>query len=376
MANFNMNNQMMNCNPGFACSLFRDTKAQNFRPSTQPSMNSDTMTFSRMAFYDSSFFRTRFPNASAFPTAEGVETIQLQNPDIVRGRGTVPDLKLPGFDLASTRVTGGNAFVNQVMGTSRLGDPRKFLNGVQPLNSYTQKRQLPFLEGLPFQTQYRFYLDVVDDYQRRVFGTKAPDKESTTDYSTVVTDDLDSLEESTRIISFPALNGINNSCYGSVSNDTCIFSGVALGGLKWDSMHLNNSVFGNTIIGGQRLNSKSVGFFGSVFGQRAKSRTFGNAPAFPGIGASNLLRNIVSSSQVLNSTGGGTKVDTKWLRKAQALAGFPSPDSLRDVVVNGSVVVDQSKIQIDKAVTNTGLLSQQVPQIIYGIIAGIDATGN
>jgi hypothetical protein len=192
----------------------------------------------------------------------------------------------------------------------------------------------------------------------------------------VVTDDLDSLEESTRIISFPALNGINNSCYGSVSNDTCIFSGVALGGLKWDSMHLNNSVFGNTIIGGQRLNSKSVGFFGSVFGQRAKSRTFGNAPAFPGIGASNLLRNIVSSSQVLNSTGGGTKVDTKWLRKAQALAGFPSPDSLRDVVVNGSVVVDQSKIQIDKAVTNTGLLSQQVPQIIYGIIAGIDATGN
>jgi hypothetical protein len=336
------------------------------------------MTFSRMAFYDSSFFRTRFPNATIAPG--DLETLQLQNPDIVRGRGTVPDLKLPGFDLANTRVTGGNFFTNQVMGTSRpkgvtegilLGDSRKFVNGVQPLNSYTQKRQLPFLEGLPFQTQYRFYLDVVDDYQRRVFGTKAPDKESATDYSTVVTDDLDSLEESTRIISFPAINGLMTGQTAS-PYDTGIFSAVALGGLKWDSMHLNNYITPEGGIGGQRLNSKSIGFFGGVFGQRAKSRTFGNAPAFPEIGASNLMRNIVSSSQVRNSTGGGTKADADWLRKEQT-SGFPFPE--RDIDMNGSVVVDQSKIQIDKTVTNTGLLSQKVPQIINGVAQAINQIG-
>jgi hypothetical protein len=342
------------------------------------------MTFSRMAFYDSSFLRTRFPNSKEdlATVGFGIETLQAQNPDIVRGRGTVPDLKLPGFDLANTRVTGGNTFVNQVMGTSRpngvtegvlLGDPRKFTNGVQPLNPYTQKRQLPFLEDSPFPL---YYLDVVDDYQRRVFGTEAPDKESVTDYSIVVTDDLDSLKENTRIITFPALDVLLTAPSAIVPSpyDTGVFSAVALGGLKWDSIQLNNLQFPNGGLGGQRLNSRSTGFYGGVFGQRVKSRTFGDAPAFPGIGASNLLRNIVPPSQVRNSTGGGTKANADWLRKEQTPAsGFPFPE--RDIDMNGSVVVNQSKIQIDKAVTNAGLLSQQVPQIIQGIAQGLNQMG-
>ncbi len=412
MANFSTNNQVGSSSAGlnwptglgvgetgFAPgngNIYEKAKG-NFRPSTQPSINFDTATFSRAGYFNNNYTDSRFPfggNQFFGESPPALQLITMINPDIIRGTGLVSDLKLPQvpgnvtWDLANARVSGGNngslqniirkKVIGAVPVTAASGD-RRLTGGIVPVNRFTNKRQLPFIESDVFGPKKTMYPSVVNDYQRRTFGTITPDSGvgSSTEYPLVVIDDETGQEKTARKRVFPiqkstwmilgkqnefgpgtggptfALDPFFNGpggawtvAYNLLVNFATAGAGGGGGVANFDTctVFFNGRVFEPTAGG---ANDRS-GFL--PFGARASKRLQVGTPAFPGIGGPPALRSRVPAN-VANSQGAGSYVADPSLRP--------------EIVTESCVEKKQSKVQLDKAVTNTSMLNVAVPGMSF-----------
>ncbi len=420
MANFSTNNQVGSSSAGlnwptglgvgetgFAPgngNIYEKAKG-NFRPSTQPSINFDTATFSRAGYFNNNYTDSRFPfggNQFFGESSPLLQLITMINPDIIRGTGLVSDLKLPQvpgnvtWDLANTRVSGGNngslqniirkKVIGAVPVTAASGD-RRLTGGIVPVNRFTNKRQLPFIESDVFGPKKAMYPSVVNDYQRRTFGTITPDSGvgSSTEYPLVVIDDETGQEKTARKRVFPIqkstwmILGKQNQ-FGPGTGGPIFANPAALallggsagggpGGAWTFAYHVLVNIGAPGFGGVANFDTCTLFIEGRVFepslgpgtrpppigrlpfGSRVSKRLQVGTPAFPGIGGPPSLRSRVPAN-VANSQGAGSYVADPSLR----------PEIVAEICVEKK----QSKVQLDKAVTNTSMLNVAVPGMSFG----------